>query len=226
MSLQTTINEMINKLNIAQENGLFQHQKDQYDTIHSRLLDALGASMKANCSATEYVAARKNVDDAQTNFNTTIQSAKFGYKFNYVYGLPVLLYLIGMLGLIAFREAFRSLFPPLSSVHLSLPAIPTHIVLAGAVGAILRAIIALWRQVDRMLYRRVWATWFILSPITGALLGGIVYLGFFVGILVTTNGMINNPALPILIAAIAGFNWEWAQGVLQNLANVFTVAKK
>lgn len=218
---------MLTRLDIAQENGLFEHQSAKlYDDIHAPLMKALGLSVKKNCSAIEYVEARNEIDMARKDLNTAIHKVRFRDKFNYVYGFPILIYLLGLLALIAFRENLKNLVGPLGATHILLPSIPTQIILSGAIGGILRGIIALWRQVDKMQYRKIWVTWFILCPVTGALLGGVVYLGFFVGILVTTSGTISNPALPILIAAIAGLNWEWALSVLQNVATVFKVETK
>jgi hypothetical protein len=63
----------------------------------------------------------------------------------------------------------------------------------------------------------VWGVWFLASPILGALLGSIVYLAFVAGFIAATKQTLTEPSLPMLLAGMAGFSWEWAVGVIKKV---------
>ncbi len=95
--------------------------------------------------------------------------------------------------------------------------------LGGTAGSVLQGITHLWRDVDEGSYRKLWGTWYLLAPFMGALLGGVVYLVFYVGLVSSTQEPnLTNPSLAILIAMLAGYNWEWAQKVLSRTVEILT----
>ncbi len=209
------------KLNTASENGLFE---DQSEVTHRAILDqitaALELGLRKELSPAEFSRGIVALDTAQNLFDKAIEAVSLGKKLNYVYGIPTLLYMLLVLALIASTVLWR--IPDLST-PLSFLTIPKKILVAGAVGAILRGIALLWYNVNRREYRKLWATWYLLCPVMGALLGGFVYLAFFATIVTTTLTLnFANPSLAILIAILAGYNWEWAKDILEKLAKVFT----
>lgn len=220
--LRTRVDDMETKLNTASENGLFQHQTTvAHKEILDKITEALRLSLETAASPAKYARAIEALDVAQNLYDTAIQEVGLRKRLAYVYGIPALIYMVSLLGMIM----WIALKPP--SLLSSAPAflsIPKKILLAGAVGSILRGIWSLWTKVDEMHYRKFWGTWYLLSPFMGALLGGVVYLAFFVGIVTSTlSTTIANPALAILVAILAGFNWEWAQGVLSKAVEIFSI---
>jgi len=208
----------------AAENGLFSHQsKVALAQILEPLAEAFQISLQKEIAPEDYSIAIIALDNAQNLFDTALESIGRLRRLTYVYGVPSLAYLIGILALIL----LLALKPP--SYLSSSPAfltVPKKILLAGAVGGILRGIIALWNQVDEVTYRKFWDVWFFLSPFVGALLGAVVYLAFFIGIVVSTlSTSIPNPSLAIFIAILAGYNWQWARDVLAKAVQVFNVGQ-
>ncbi len=222
--LRSRTDHMETKLNTASENGLFQHQtKVAHKDILDKLTEAFRLSLKKEISPSDYARAIEALDVAQNLYDTAIQEVGRSKRLIYVYGLPALIYLVSILGIIVWLLLKP---PPILSSSPAFLSIPKKILLAGAVGSILRGIWSLWTQVDEMQYRKFWGTWYLLSPFMGALLGGIVYLAFFVGIVTSTlSTNIPNPALAILVAILAGYNWEWAQGVLSKAVQIFSVGE-
>jgi len=220
-SLYDRADHLETKLNVASENGLFEHQdKVKHKEILDRINKALSLSLRKKVSPADYSQAIEDLDTAQNLYDRAIHAVGLRKRLSYIYGIPILIYLMLILVMILiFAWNLQNLL--LDFGDQLILSIPIQILLSGAVGSILRGVKALWSQVDQMQYRKVWMTWFLLCPIMGALLGGVVYLAFFVGIAVSTLTVnFANPSLAILIAVIAGYNWEWAQEVLNRVIEV------
>jgi hypothetical protein len=217
--LYDRVDKLETKLLTASENGLFQKQpKITYDAIMAELAKALPASLSKTLTPQDYTAALVSLDTAHRMYDEAIEAAGLSNRLLYVYCAPVLVYLLAMLGAIIYL-ALKLLPAPAGSFL----TIPINILLSGTVGAILRGITRLWTRINQMEYRKVWGAWFLLAPVMGALLGGVVYLGFFLGVVVTTlKTSITNPALGILIAFVAGYNWEWAQSVIGKITQILS----
>jgi 4-hydroxybenzoate polyprenyltransferase len=52
-----------------------------------------------------------------------------------------------------------------------------------------------------------------------------MYLAFLAGFISATKSTLQDATVPLLLAALAGFSWRWAIGVLNNLTKLFTVAQ-
>ncbi len=209
------------KLNTASENGLFAHQKEvTHEEILQELMVALKISIQDKITPDDYVKAIEALDRAQNKFDTAIEKVGRGKRLLYVYGVPSAVYMFGILGVIGWVV----LSPP--SIFSGLPSfltIPKKVMLGGTVGSVLQGITKLWNDVDERSYRKLWGTWYLLAPFMGALLGSIVYLVFYVGLVSSTQEPnLTNPSLAILIAMLAGYNWEWAQGVLSRTVEILT----
>lgn len=209
------------RLQVAIENGLFEHQDIvELAAVQSPLKDATAISLTPKVSPEQYSDAIAKLDTAKGYFAKALVAAGTWKRLLYVYGLPPLIYLLLVLAFDAwFAFRFIPRYPGIAFLSM-----PLQILVAGSVGSVLKGMTGLWRHVDSLEYRKVWSTWYLLNPFIGALLGGIVYLAFDVGIVVTTSSTasMSNPVLPILVAAIAGYNWEWSRDVLNKVVELFS----
>jgi hypothetical protein len=210
------------QLNVATENGLFIHQSV---VKHEEILDGVKRvfkiSLKQPVSAEDYSDAIGLLDEAQNRLDISLQAVGLRRRLIYVYGAPAVAYLLAVL-LFMIWISFWPL--PLFSGPLIFISIPLQIMFAGVVGGVLRGVKAVWSQVDKLQYRKFWGTWFVLCPVMGLLLGGAIYLAFVTGILVSTSSApITNTTLAVLLAILAGYNWEWAEGVLAKIPDIFSV---
>ncbi len=220
------------KLNVASENGLFKHQPTVYQTILEKIMDTIENSVSQNKKLTrnEYRKALQSLDEAKHLYDSALQGVPRWKKITSIYGVPSLLYLLlvfaTVLALIVLISPSQSTPTPTNSSATnvrSILAVPIPVILAGVLGAVLRGIWALWNDVDLMQYRKIWETWFILAPFMGALLGLVVYLAFYTGVIATTTKPdLTNLTLAYLIAFIAGFNWDASKKVLEKVASILT----
>lgn len=219
--LYKSCNDFETRLQVAIENGLFQHQSVvKLSEILPLLKDAMIISLTPRVSPKDYSDAILKLDTAKGSFAQALVAVGTWKRLLYVYGLPPMAYLLLVL---AFDGWVVLKFIP-NYPGISFLSMPFQILVAGSVGSVLKGLAGLWEHVDALEYRKIWATWYLLNPFMGALLGGIVYLAFDVGIVVTTSSGVSmtNPILPILVAAIAGYNWKWSRDVLNKVVELFS----
>ncbi len=224
------------KLNVASENGLFQHQPGVYQTILEKTMFTIEESVSHNSklSRSQYRLALQSLDEAKHLYDSALQGVSRWKKLSCIYGVPSLIYLLAvfatlitLLGLLFPSQANQTSTNSTATNVKTLLAVPAPVILAGSLGAVLRGIWALWWDVNRMKYRKVWETWYILAPFMGALLGLVVYLAFYTGIVATTaKPDIANLTLAYLIAFVAGFNWDASHKVLEKVASILTGESK
>ena len=99
------------------------------------------------------------------------------------------------------------------------PDIITHAAFAGMVGAVLRSLYWLQFQTGKGLLRPRWFTSFIVAPPIGAIFGWLVSLLVKSAAQVVSKGTVETDWRTVsLLAAFAGFKWEWALGWLEEAA--------
>jgi hypothetical protein len=79
-------------------------------------------------------------------------------------------------------------------------------------------------------YKSSWWIYFVSTPFLGGIFGAIIYLIMIAGLLSLGVGQsdngetleINRPLVIVPIAALAGFNWEWAVKMFRRIGDLFT----
>jgi hypothetical protein len=96
-------------------------------------------------------------------------------------------------------------------------------VFAGMIGAVLKSLYWLQFQTGKGLLRPRWFTSFIVTPLIGAILGWVVSLLIgAVALLASSGSAVQTDWKTVsLLAAFAGFKWEWALGWMEESAKAF-----
>ena len=216
--LNSWIDELKDDVLFASENELFTRQEVvKFDDIMELLKEA---PLSLSTPRSKYFEARSNYNRAKDKFNTAVDKAGRWWRVQYAYAIPYFLYLVAVLGVVLLLVYFR----PLPS-QLTLIPVPKKAIMWGVIGSVLQGLWALWKDVNARQFRRSWIVWFLAVPFIGGLLGAVMYLAFVAGFVAATKSTLQDPTVPLLVAALAGFSWDWAIGVLDNLTKIFKVGE-
>jgi hypothetical protein len=96
----------------------------------------------------------------------------------------------------------------------------------GGIGGIIGALYALWWHVsDQQDFDRQYVMWYLVQPIMGVVLGGIVYLllaaGFLVLQITPSDPNAGARLLPYLLAVLAGFRQNFIYNQFDRLVSLF-----
>jgi hypothetical protein len=101
----------------------------------------------------------------------------------------------------------------------------------GGLGGVIGALYMLWWHVaDRQDFDGQYTLWYLVQPLMGLVLGGIMFLVLAGGFLVVQVDLTNPQAataghiLPYLVAVLAGFRQNWVYEQLNRLMALFTPA--
>jgi len=99
-----------------------------------------------------------------------------------------------------------------------------HPAFLGLAGAVLKSLYWLQYQINKGLLRPRWFAYFMVAPFVGVLLGALSSLAVKVGFKLASGGGGTAPDWRAigLVAAFAGFNWEWALEKFRAGAEVVT----
>jgi hypothetical protein len=187
---------------IAQEWGLFKGDKgDQSSTQLLGWLEKASAAIFANDLAT----ANNALLHGRAILNQAQLDGSLWYIVNNRFGfLPILFTAIS--SVVAFVVVFQLILKLSISECLHNPAF------LGLAGSILKSLYWLQYQTNKGLLRPRWLTSFIIGPFVGVLLGAISSLIVNVGFKLAAGSAQATPDWRTvgLVAAFAGFNWEWA----------------
>lgn len=102
----------------------------------------------------------------------------------------------------------------------------------GGIGGAVGALYSLWWHVaDRQDFDRQYLMWYIVQPIMGMVLGGIIYLAIAAGFLVLQATPAVGPTnigswlMPSLLACLAGFRQNFVYEVLDRIMAAFMPKK-
>lgn len=210
-------------ISTASENGLFKTQ----DKIHpdSILKEMNDARINLGTNPPNFPVVDHHLDLAAKNYFLAVNSTSKRWRFLNVYAGHLFIYIIGFLASIFL---FYYLKVDTFFVNgMDVPHVAIDATIWGIIGGLLRGIWFLWKNVNARQYRNAWIIWFVSTPFLGGILGAIVYLIIEGGLLtISQQTQIVNPIVVIVFSALAGFNWEWAMGVLKKIEGLLTTEGK
>jgi hypothetical protein len=181
----------------------------------------------------------KFLSEAKQYYANALYSVGRGWIFENEYAGYIWIWLAGLL-VSVFALYYFGVNIQLSE-KLHVPDAAINAVTWGVIGAVLRAIWFLKEKVDERGFRKSWNVYFISIPFLGGILGGIVYLIVFAGLVIltgpssipanttgsanTTTNAITSPSISAIaiipFSALAGYNWEWAIGIFNQIGERF-----
>jgi hypothetical protein len=211
--LSQGLNDLDNEVIVADEWGIFSGRTSGADTQQSPGIYQVLARAHEALAAQKLEEVEITMLDVRALLNHA-QDTNREWQMNNRFGLlPILLIVLS--ALVTYDFAFRMWFglDGINLVH--------HAAFAGMVGAVLRSLYWLQFQTSRGLLRPRWFATFIVAPPIGAILGWLVSLLIRTSVQAVTlsKDSVNTDWRTIsLLAAFAGFNWEWALGILAEAA--------
>lgn len=174
-----------------------------------------------------------NLEDAETqqsialgHLQEALSKPNASWKFVNVHAGPIWIYLLGIL-VLEFLFFYTDLDTHIQN-KLDISKDFVYVVAWGVLGGILRALWKIKTSVAMHKHKKSFRIYYLSSPFLGGIFGAITYLLILAG-MVSINGPNSSTTniIPILaIAAFAGFNWEWAVGLFQKIADMFGVNSK
>jgi hypothetical protein len=217
-ALRANIDKIDTILNVAAGNGMFQNQSDvTYDDIQGCL-----HSSRLALDCKQISEGEKQLSLAISKYGEAMNKTRKSWRFVNVYGGPIWVYLIAFLVGLAFFYIYD--YDNLIQQKTQFDLVAINSVSWGLVGSILRGLWYLKKNVDERLYRKAWRIYFLSTPFLGAIFGGMIYLivlGGLLGISQQTDA-VKNSLLFLPLAAVAGFNWNWAIEVLTRIPEALT----
>lgn len=208
-----------NCLEIANENGLLKSNPKTYEQIINGITDALRDLTK---NPPDVIEARRKSSLAYFQFNESVNSMGFWWRFKFCFGGPVLVYLFAVLISVF---SLWILYSPVISDYVLL-WVPSWAFLWGLAGGALQGFWWLWQHISGRSLRKPWFVWYVILPLIGALLGALTYLIFISGFIVATGeNQVTSEFFVILLCALAGFSSRWAVQLLDRLTQIIQVSK-
>ena len=227
-TLKNNIDRLEESLYCADENGLFKdNKKDDYSQLVHVLVEAFmdletfNNQDDKNKKTEPLSQAWEKYRAVHHQLNQAINSARFSWRFKYLFGGPFIIYLILLLAI-----AFTGWFSYPDSFNSQVLGAPVYAYLWGFIGGILQGLWFLWQHLSYRRFRKVWIPWYLTIPFMGAILGALTYFIFLAGFFATTGtAKVESGAFIILLCAIAGFSTRWAVETLDDITKLIKIGK-
>lgn len=216
------IKQLDTKVTVGDQNGLFLVQPKV--TIQP-ILDKLKEARKnIDTKPPDFPNCDHNLSLAASDYFKAVHYAPRLWKFQNIYAGHLFIYLVLVLSTIF---VYYYNFGTFLVTKLNITQLAFDATMWGVIGGILRGLWWLWYNVNRGSVRKSWIVWFVSTPFIGGILGALVFLIVSGGLLVITgkNTEISNPLAIMVLSALAGFNWEWAIGVIRKVENLINEKK-
>lgn len=210
------LNFLRKAIEIANENGLLKNDPNKYNAILEKVINA---HRNLEQTPPEIINARENFSKAYFMFNEAVNSTSKWWRFNYVYGGPIMIYLTAIfIGWIIFSHKVlveKILFVPYWAFSW------------GLFGSILQGYWFVFDRVWKRAFRKCFYVYYIILPPLGAILGAMTYLVFHAGFMAATGEVeIQSDAFPMLLSALAGFSTLGAIEKLNDLVKKILVGEE
>jgi hypothetical protein len=236
--------------NVSRENSTSSQKKKGEEALRlilNKIQEARNELKSAQQNKTyDLSKCEKFLSEAKQYYANALYSVGRGWIFENEYAGYIWIWLAGLLVSVFALYYFGVNIQLSEKLHVP-DAAAINAVTWGVIGAVLRAIWFLKEKVDERGFRKSWNVYFISIPFLGGILGGVVYLIVFAGLgiltgpssipanttgLANTTGSANNTtnaitnpsisAIAIIpFSALAGYNWEWAIGVFNQIGERF-----
>jgi hypothetical protein len=191
--------------NVLGEWGIFSAQlKNGEPNAKTLILGNLDKARRA-LATNDLGSCEQNVLEARALLNQAQSRRPIWFLANTRFGLLPITFTAGSAAV-----AYITLF--VAFLGLSVPECIHHPAFLGFSGAILKSLYWLQFQINKGLLRPRWFAYFIVAPFVGALLGGMTALLVKATFKLLEGSSLSEPDWKVvgLMAAFAGFNWEWA----------------
>ncbi|NOX62806.1 MAG: hypothetical protein GXP42_12800 [Chloroflexi bacterium] len=185
----------------------------------------------------DFVEAEYVVQQAQAIYNRIENSEKWGDKYGwriFYYEIFFLAFLlISFLGLLAFGNEFSDYLAGKVGQDAASPGLLSAVglwatIAWGGIGGVMGALYTLWMHVsERQDFERQHTMWYIVQPILGMILGGVVFLILYTGLLSLQGGAQAAASLtqtvqllPALLGFIAGFRPQFLFSLLTKIIKI------
>jgi len=212
LELARKLNDLASEVVVADEWGIFCKEKAAADGLQQPFV----YQVLARAYSAMAVGKPEEVEQALLEARAELNRALCGqwlWRVNNQYGVVPILF-TALFTLVVYYVVFQV------ALGLDLPAIKHHPAFAGMIGAVLKSLYWLQFQIGKGLLRPRWFTSFIVTPLIGAILGWVVsMLVVAVALLASSGSAVKTDWRTVsLLAAFAGFKWEWALGWMEESA--------
>ena len=185
----------------------------------------------------DFVEAEYRVQQAQSLYNRIENSEKWGDQYGwwiFFYEIVLLAFLLfSFVGLLAFGDEFSMWLAAKVGATQPSDGLITAVgfwstIAWGGIGGVMGALFTLWTHIsERQDFERQHTMWYIVQPILGIILGGVIFLILYTGLLslqggdVAAQSLATTPQLlPALMAFIAGFRPQFLFDLLTKIIKV------
>ena len=196
-------------MRVLSEAGLFKGDQERRDLA----LKSLNASRSA-LAQDDNVGARAAMLMAATTIDDAVHSKSWLWRIIFIHRIGLFLYLTTFL--ILLLNVGAGYF---CNIADDFWGVPISALGFGAIGAILRSLYWLHRQVGRRIFRFQFALAHLASPFIGGLLGAFAWLLSHARLLTPTTPSgetLTVTTAGLALTFLAGFSWEWLLGWVQQ----------
>lgn len=209
------IEKLDGELRVASEGGLFVGKNEKAAEILNKVKKA-----RDYLSSNNLPGASRQIGEAEILLDVALRQATLCWRLKYIYNVPLFLYYVGILWLLSYIWYLDAK----SDTPMTLMYVPIWSIILGGLGSVLRGLWFLTFHVSKKQFRTHWTLAHISAPLIGGILGLLVYLLLLAGFISVSGETIPfvDNRLPMVMAVLAGYNWEWVLDVVDRITGKIT----